>query len=105
MAYRNLQKLENLGLIERDVYGQYVVREKINIKGHLWVGRNLVPRLIFYSFFFTGILIAEIIIIAVQLSAAEAPSFDFVFFTITTAITMVLFLFEGMKLFLRTKEA
>jgi hypothetical protein len=105
VAYRNLQKLENLGLIEKDSYGQYAVREKINIKGHLWVGRNLVPRLIFYSFFFTGILIAEITIIAVQLSVAEAPPFDFLFFTITTAITMVIFLFEGMKLFLRIKRA
>jgi DNA-binding transcriptional ArsR family regulator len=98
VAYRHLQKLENLGLIEKDSYGQYVVREKINIKGYLWVGRNLVPRLIFYSFFFTGIFIAEIFIIAVQLSEAQTPAFDFLFFTITTAVTMMIFLFEGTKL-------
>jgi hypothetical protein len=105
VAYRHLQKLENLGLIEKDSYGQYAVKEKINIKGHLWVGRNLVPRLIFYSFFFTGILIAEIIVIAVQLSAAQPPQFDFLFFTVTTAVTMMIFLFEGMKLFLKIKRA
>jgi hypothetical protein len=104
IAYRHLQKLENLGLIQKDNYGQYAVAEKINIKGHLWVGRNLVPRLIFYSFFFTGILTAEIIIIAVELSAAETPRFDFIFLTITTAVAMVIFLLEGMKLFLKVKR-
>jgi len=98
VAYRHLQKLENLGLIEKDSYGQYTVREKIGIKGHLWVGRNLIPRLIFYSFFFAGIFIAELVIIVVQLSAAQMPAFDFLFFTITTAVTMIIFLFEGMKL-------
>jgi hypothetical protein len=98
VAYRHLQKLENLGLIEKDSYGQYVVREKINIKGYLWVGRNLVPRLIFYSFFFAGIFIAEIFIIVVQLSAAQTPAFDFLFFTITTAVAMMIFLVEGTKL-------
>jgi len=98
VAYRHLQKLENLGLIEKDSYGQYVIKEKIGIKGYLWVGRNLVPRLIFYSFFFIGIFIAEIFIIAVQLSSAQTPAFDFLFFTITTAVTVMIFLFEGMKL-------
>lgn len=104
VAYRHLQKLENLGLIQKDSYGQYDVREKVSIKGHLWVGRNLVPRLIFYSFFFTGILTAEIIIIAVQLSAAATPTFDFIFFTVTTAVTMMIFLLEGMKLLLKVKK-
>lgn len=101
VAYRNLQKLETLGLIEKDRYGQYFVKEKISIKGHLWVGRNLIPRLMFYSFFFIGILIAEITIIAVKLSIAETPTFDFLFLTVTTAITMTIFLIEGTKLLLK----
>ncbi|MGD0496219.1 MAG: hypothetical protein ABSB28_09310 [Candidatus Bathyarchaeia archaeon] len=104
VAYRHLQKLENLGFIQKDSYGQYAVKEKVSIKGHLWVGRNLVPRLIFYSFFFLGILTAEIIIIAVRLSAAETPRFDFVFLTVTTAVTMLIFLLEGMKLLLKVKK-
>jgi len=52
VAHRHLQKLENLGLIEKNSYGDYILKEKTNIKGHVWVGKNLVPRLMFYSFFF-----------------------------------------------------
>jgi len=52
-AHRQLEKLESLGLIEKTVYGTYVVKEKKGISGHVWVGRNLVPRLICYSLFFS----------------------------------------------------
>jgi hypothetical protein len=104
VAYRHLQKLENIGLIQKDSYGQYTVKEKINIKGHLWVGRNLVPRLIFYSFFFLGILSAEIAIITVRLLNAEMPQMDFLFLTFTTTMAMVMFLLEGMRLLLKVKR-
>lgn len=52
VAYWHLQKLEACGLIEKNAYGEYVVKEKVNISGHVWVGRNLVPRLLCYSLFF-----------------------------------------------------
>jgi hypothetical protein len=104
VAYRHLQKLDNLGLIQKDIYGQYTVIEKVNIKGHLWVGRNLIPRLIFYSFFFMGVLSAEVAIIAVRLSAAEIPQLDFMFLTFTTTVAMLIFLVEGMKLLLKAKS-
>lgn len=54
VASRHLQKLEEMGLIEKNEYGDYILKEKTNINGHVWVGRNLVPRLMFYSFFFLG---------------------------------------------------
>jgi predicted transcriptional regulator len=57
IAYWHLQKLEALGLLAKTEYGEYTVKEKVNVSGHLWIGRTLVPRLIFYSFFFLGILI------------------------------------------------
>jgi hypothetical protein len=98
VAYRHLQKLETLGLIEKDVYGEYAVREKANIKGYLWVGKNLVPRLIFYSFFFMGVLIAEIIVITSNLLVGQVPQLDFAFLTLITSIAMILFLIEGVKL-------
>jgi hypothetical protein len=65
-AYRQLQKLESLGLIEKNVYGAYVAKEKTSISGHVWVGKNLVPRIICYSLFFFGILSVEIAILMVQ---------------------------------------
>src|SRR5208337_3845723 len=63
VAHRHLQKLEYLGLIEKNSYGDYILKEKASINGHVWVGRNLVPRLMFYSFFFMGAFSAEIAII------------------------------------------
>jgi Mn-dependent DtxR family transcriptional regulator len=52
VAHRHLQKLEALGLIERNQYGDYVLKEKTGVSGYVWVGRNLVPRLLFNFFFF-----------------------------------------------------
>jgi len=98
VAYRHLQKLETLGLIEKDVYGEYLIREKASINGYLWVGKNLVPRLIFYSFFFMGVLIAEIIVITTNLLVGQVPRLDFIFLTLITSIAMILFLIEGAKL-------
>lgn len=103
VAYRHLQKLENLGLLEKNTYGRYVVKEKASIKGHLWIGRNLVPRLIFYSFFFIGILSVEITIIAIRFYVQEPLQTEFIFLTFITVVATVLFLFEGIILHLRAK--
>jgi hypothetical protein len=104
VAYRQLQKLENFGLLEKNQYGEYVVKERMSISGHLWIGRNLVPRLVFYAFFFMGILGAEIAIIAVQVLLLEQSlSLEILYLIVITAIAMSLFLFEG--LLLRRKNA
>ncbi len=63
VAYWHLQKLENCGLLEKNQAGEYIVKEKTNITGHIWIGRNLVPRLMCYSLFFLGIMIIEAIIL------------------------------------------
>ena len=100
VAYRHLQKLEDLGLIEKNEYGDYVLREKTNIKGHVWVGRNLVPRLIFYSFFFMGALGAEIATIVLSYLMSDVViQISFLFLTGTTGVAMALFLIEGILLY------
>src|SRR5208337_4625397 len=63
VAFRHLQKLESWGLIEKNEYGDYILKEKTSINGPVWVGKNLVPRLMFYSFFFLGAFAAEISLI------------------------------------------
>jgi hypothetical protein len=104
VAYRQLQKLENLGLMEKNQYGEYVVKEKTSISGHLWIGRNLVPRLVFYSFFFMGILGAEISIIAIQFFVYEQSlNMEILYLIVITAIAMALFLAEGILLHRKTR--
>jgi len=60
VAHRHLTKLEAIGLLEKNEYGDYMLKQKANVSGYVWVGRTLVPRLLFYSFFFVGALSAEI---------------------------------------------
>ena len=105
VAHWHLQKLETLGLITKNVYGEYAIKEKVNISGHLWVGKTLVPRLICYSFFFVGILIVELFVIALPFfKNGETPNL-YLFYLITpTAIAMLLFLTEGMWLRKKTKN-
>jgi DNA-binding IclR family transcriptional regulator len=105
-AHRQLEKLESLGLIEKNVYGTYVVKDKTNISGHVWIGRNLVPRLICYSFFFFGILIAEIAILVAQFfSQGLTPSLAVGYLVPITAGATGLFLAEGLILWRYNKRA
>ena len=99
VAFRHLQKLEEMGLIERNSYGDYILKEKTNINGHVWVGRNLVPRLMFYSFFFLGAFAAEIAIVLLgTLIKGVVIQVSFFFLTGMTGVAMVLFLIEGLVL-------
>jgi hypothetical protein len=104
VAYWHLQKLEALGLLYKNKHGEYVVKEKISVSGHLWIGRNLVPRLIFYSFFFMGILGVEIALIAVPFFLnGQAPELYLFYLIAPTTIAMVLFLCEGLILRRKTR--
>ena len=103
-AYRQLQKLESLGLIQKNVYGAYIVREKASVTGHLWVGRNLVPRLMFYSLFFFGLLSVEIAVLVIQFFfQGRSPSLAVFYLMPITAVSAGLFLAEGFILWRRNK--
>jgi hypothetical protein len=99
IAHWHLQKLESLGLLTKNKYGEYIVKEKVSVSGHLWVGRTLVPRLIFYSFFFIGILMVEIgLIVFPLLTQGDAPAIYLYYLLSPTAIATILFLAEGLWL-------
>jgi hypothetical protein len=99
VAQRHLQKLELMGLLEKNKGGDYVLKEKAGVSGHVWVGRNLVPRLMFYSFFFMGAFGAEIAIILLSyLVPWLAIETSFLFLTGMTAVAMILFFIEGVLL-------
>ncbi|MEM2081910.1 MAG: hypothetical protein QXP44_03980 [Candidatus Bathyarchaeia archaeon] len=104
VAYWHLQKLEALGLLQRNEYGEYVAKEKANISGHLWIGRNMVPRLMFYSLFFMGIVAIEFIIIGVQFFVHDQmPDIILIYLLATNFIAMLLFLGEGLLLRRKTR--
>ena len=104
VAHRHLQKLEEIGLIEKNNYGDYILKEKANINGHVWVGKNLVPRLMFYSFFFMGAFAAEVSIILLSLIIKDlVVEISFFFLTGMTAVAMVMFFVEGLALYRKAK--
>jgi hypothetical protein len=71
-------------------------KEKIGIKGFYWVGRHLVPRTLFYSFFFSGLLILEATVFGIHY-AVESYEFTvfFLFLGLITGSTLVLFIVES----------
>jgi hypothetical protein len=96
VAHRHLLKLEALGLLEKNEYGDYLLKEKRNVSGYVWVGKDLVPRQMFYSFFFLGALGAEIAIIALWYAIFNSIIETSFFFLIgMTSIAMILFFIEG----------
>ena len=100
VAHRHLQKLENIGLIEKNQYGDYILKQKASINGHVWVGKNLVPRLMFYSFFFMGAFAAEVGIIMLSFLIKDLVlQTSFIFLTGMTVVAMVLFFVEGIVLY------
>jgi hypothetical protein len=95
VAYRNLQKLEELGLIEKDGFGEYTVKQRQRVKGHFWVGSRLFPRPLFYAFFFIGVLSIEAFIATMRIINCEQIPYDFILLIIVTTTSTILFLLEG----------
>ena len=104
VAHRHLQKLEDIGLLEKNQWVEYVLKEKIGVNSQVWVGRTLVPRLMIYSFLFMGAFGAEIGVILLSLFLTEIViGIPFLSLTGLTACAMLLFFVEG--LILRRKLA
>lgn len=101
VAQRHLQKLEALGLLEKNEYGDYILKERAAIDGHLWIGKSIVPRLIVYSFFFIGALIAECIALTYTQFADLVIQTNFLYLTmiLLTAAALAMFLVEGILLY------
>ena len=95
VAYRNLQKLIDLNLVEKDSYSNYVIKEKIGIKGYFWIGKNLIPKFIIFGLIFFVVIIIEIIILIPHILIGTSIEGSFWLLTIVTIISAVLFLLEG----------
>ena len=75
IAVHHLQKLENLGLIEKKGTGGYVLEEEVKVgilRFFIRMGSFLVPRYLFYSVLFTTMLATYLI---VSFIAQVLPSF------------------------------
>ena len=97
VAYRNLQKLMDLGLVVKDEYGNYVVKEKVGMKGYVWVGKTLMPSFAIFGFIFMGVLIAEIAVLIPHLLFGSPVEEAFWLLTVVTVVSAVIFLVEALQ--------
>ena len=99
VAYRHIQKLENMDLLTKNEFGNYVVKEKVGIRGYIWAGRTLLSHPLIYSFIFLGVLGIELAIYVVHASF-ETQQFQifFILLTIITIVALILFVIEGLKM-------
>jgi hypothetical protein len=97
VAYRNLQKLMDLGLVIKDEYGNYVVKEKVGLKGHVWLGKIIVPRFVVFGLVFLGVLISEVAILVPHLLLGASVEGSFWLLTAITIVAAAIFLIEGSR--------
>lgn len=97
VAYRHLEKLEDLGYLQKNEYGEYIAKKKAHVAGYVWIGRRLIPKSWRYSFLFLGILIVEIYVLIVhfQYETFEFRIF-FVLLMLITGLALSVFTVEGL---------
>jgi hypothetical protein len=97
VAYRHLQKLEEIGLLKKNEYGEYLVKQKANMRGFIWVGRVFVSKMLIYALIFLAILLLEVTVLVWHW---EVETYEFkVFFlllVLITSVAMGLFTAEGL---------
>ncbi|PVX23845.1 MAG: hypothetical protein CW691_09535 [Candidatus Bathyarchaeum sp.] len=104
VAYRHLQKLELMGLLVKHEAGNYVAKEKVAIRGYMWIGRRLIPNPLMYSSIFLAILVTEFVVFAIHF-AVETSQFKIFFLLLTsiTAAALILFVIEGLRALRKTR--
>ena len=63
IAHHHLEKLISLGLVKKDEYGRYSLKEYLEVgilQSFTKIGRFMLPRYSFYASFFTTLLIAYV---------------------------------------------
>ena len=96
VAYRHLQKLEDAGYLAKNEYGEYTVKKKAPLKGSVWVGRSVFPKMWIYALIFFGILVVELSILIIHYSV-EDDEFKvfFLLLTLITGLALAVFAVEG----------
>ncbi|MCW4028586.1 MAG: hypothetical protein NWE92_02925 [Candidatus Bathyarchaeota archaeon] len=104
VAYRNLQKLVELGLVVKDNYGNYIVKEKVGMKGYVWVGKILIPSFAIFGFVFIGILIGEVAIVIPHVIVGASIQESLWLLILVTAVSAAIFLEEALRFRAKTKH-
>jgi len=106
VAYRHLEKLEELGYLQKNEYGEYVVKGKPHISGFVWIGTRIVPKMLVYSLIFMSALIVELYILAVHFYVENNVFKIFLLLLmLITGSAMAVFIAEGFQQRKRLKQS
>ena len=100
IAYYHLERLRQQGLLKKTPEG-YIITQRINIDGYIYIGKRVVPRLIIYSMFLLGLLIIEIFVLYARIKAGTDVNIDFIVLIIVSALSSLLMLAEGIMMYLK----
>jgi hypothetical protein len=89
--------------VVKDSYGNYVVKEKVGMKGYVWVGKSLISSFAIFSFVFIGVLIGEIAIAIPHLLAGASIQESLGLLIVVTAVSAAIFLEEALRFRRKTK--
>jgi hypothetical protein len=102
VAYRHLQKLEDAGYLAKNEYGEYTVKKKASIKGNIWIGRSLFPKMWIYALAFLSALVVELAVLFIHF---EVETYEFkVFFLLLALITGVAAAVFGVEGYLQNRH-
>ncbi len=106
VAYRHLEKLETMDLLQKNQFGEYTIKKRASVAGYSWVGRRLVPKMLLYSTVFAAILVVELVVLALHFSV-ETDEFKifFILLILITGFAMAVFIVEGLRQRRRTRKA
>ena len=105
VSYRHLQKLQDLGYLKNNKYGEYLLGQRVPVDGYLWIGHRLLPKMLFYSSIFMVILFIELFILAIHFSVEDYTfKVFFLLLILITGFAMVVFLVEWILKSRRNKE-
>jgi hypothetical protein len=94
LAYYHLRRFEEIGIVERDPSKDvYRIKRRIKIKGYLYIGSKLIPRLLIYGAFFAGLLIPETASLILGISEATP---ELLLAMITSVCASSIFITEGL---------
>lgn len=97
VAYRHLQKLEDLNYLQKNEYGEYTIKNKAHIKGHIWLRHWLLSKMWLYAMVFLSILVVELFVLIIHFSI-ETLEFKvfFLLLTLITGLALTVFTVEGL---------
>jgi hypothetical protein len=98
VAYRHLEKLDDLGLLAKNELGEYTVKGRASVGGYTWIGRRLVQKMQVYTAIFLAILAVELVVFALHFSV-ETYEFKvfFLLLMLVTGLALAVFAVEWLR--------